>query len=637
MIKESPVQSLTQLRAVFEGLRVLFPELPRPDQPAEIWVVSNQPSLAARMAESVPRWLGARLDGALVNLAPQGDSFPDLGPQQGRINGLWYLFTPDRHEPSSVSFEQWADDHRGLLRGIPLFALKLFHAPLLATWPEPITPEVMRVAERWMTITPFLLDDDAEGRAPRAVADLQREFLTKLLFRSVKDKLRVGEWRHLADNLDGAVAGAVEESFAVVRDGAVEGLCPLDTEILNLRRFEETRAQAASAALLVDEAFALSSRLGEVDTTEVSVGALIEELAASLHEERLRRSVMDNWQATETVAFTHDFQKYRTRVLLLTDKLIKDFKVHGLEGESEKYKGVREELSHDITVIMLGAFSSGKSTFLNTLLGLGEGSDPLPTSGKPETATINVLEYAEQEGAQLKFEDVIALNFFKESQSNPGRVKINRYEMGPFLKWFAAGAIDTNAVEIFRFSSTRAGVAGPYRGGFSKDDRKMFKAMLDSGDTYRDKEWLIQNVAAWRAANIRFTSRPKVPRTNDLGQILEFVKSDDIALRTESLLLRRNLPVLTGLRFVDTPGTDSLITHHHTLARAYIEVHPGAPIVYLFDGTRAGSTEDTVNASFLRSLGADTDRLFFVITKKGLSTSARFATRFTTACAAPAS
>lgn len=616
MIKESPIRSLTQLQAVIEGLRGLFPGLPNPCQPAEIWVVSNQRNFAARMTEAVRPALGVRLDGALVNLVPQGDSFPDLGPQQGRINGLWYLFTPDRHEPSSDSFEQWADEHRGLLRDIPLLALKIFDAPLLATWPEPITPDVMRVAERWMTITPFFLDDADAPRAPRAVADLQREFITKFLFKSVKDKLGVAEWKHLADNLDGAVAGALEESFAAVRDGTLEGLCPLDTEILNLRRFAEARAQAASAALLVDEVFDISARLGEVDTTAVSVGALVEELAATLNEERLKGGDMGNWQATETVAFTRDFQKYRTRILLLTDKLIKDFKAHGLDGEAEKYKGVREELSHDITVIMLGGFSSGKSTFLNTLLGLGEGSDPLLTGGKPETATLNVLEYSEKEGAQIKFKNVIALNFFTESEPRPGRVKINRYEMAPFLRWFAAGAIDTGAVGVYRFSSTRAGVAGPYRGGFLKDDRKLFESILASGDTYCDKEWLVQNAAVWRAENIRFTSQPQVPQTTESSRILEFVKNAEIALRTENLLLRRNLPVLTGLRFVDTPGTDSLITHHHTLARAYIEEHPGAPIVYLFDGTLVGSIEDMVNVSFLRSLGADTGRLFFVITKK---------------------
>ena len=92
------------------------------------------------------------------------------------------------------------------------------------------------------------------------------------------------------------------------------------------------------------------------------------------------------------------------------------------------------------------------------------------------------------------------------------------------------------------------------------------------------------------------------------------MKQPEIALRVEHAQFQRNLPILQGLRFVDTPGTDSAISHHHSLARSHINRTPGAPVLYCFDGNRAGSLEDHKNLVFLHGLAAD--RTFFVVTKR---------------------
>ncbi len=63
-----------------------------------------------------------------------------------------------------------------------------------------------------------------------------------------------------------------------------------------------------------------------------------------------------------------------------------------LEAASRKFEEVRDNLDQGLLIMILGEFSTGKSTFVNAFLG----EEATSTSILPETATINILRYGER-------------------------------------------------------------------------------------------------------------------------------------------------------------------------------------------------------------------------------------------------
>ena len=80
----------------------------------------------------------------------------------------------------------------------------------------------------------------------------------------------------------------------------------------------------------------------------------------------------------------------------------------GTVGESDKVDSTFSDIvsahktqieENKFTILVLGEFSCGKSTFLNALIG----EKILPVSVKPTTATINEINYGDEKGARLHF------------------------------------------------------------------------------------------------------------------------------------------------------------------------------------------------------------------------------------------
>ncbi|HWW60361.1 MAG TPA: hypothetical protein VN181_03245, partial [Thermoanaerobaculia bacterium] len=122
----------------------------------------------------------------------------------------------------------------------------------------------------------------------------------------------------------------------------------------------------------------------------------------------------------------------------------------------------------------------------------------------------------------------------------------------------------------------------------------------------------------WLVDDIRFREHPDCPDPTDSKAGFEWLNMPENALRVAEVTIQRNVDALTGLRFVDTPGTDSFILHHQTLATGYIEQYASSPIIYLFDASGAGSETDAANIAFLKTLKGDNARLFFVINKRSI-------------------
>src|SRR5699024_8612516 len=65
-------------------------------------------------------------------------------------------------------------------------------------------------------------------------------------------------------------------------------------------------------------------------------------------------------------------------------------------------KELKQELwDDDYTIMVIGEFNSGKSTFINALLKQGI----LPTGITPTTATINACSYGETESIEIRLKD----------------------------------------------------------------------------------------------------------------------------------------------------------------------------------------------------------------------------------------
>ena len=88
-------------------------------------------------------------------------------------------------------------------------------------------------------------------------------------------------------------------------------------------------------------------------------------------------------------------------VKILDELLSQNFVLYNTEAYS-KLKEIQNDINDDFfTVVVLGEFKRGKSTFINALIG----EDLLPTDVLPETATINALIYNDKPELQIVMQD----------------------------------------------------------------------------------------------------------------------------------------------------------------------------------------------------------------------------------------
>lgn len=107
-------------------------------------------------------------------------------------------------------------------------------------------------------------------------------------------------------------------------------------------------------------------------------------------------------------------RNYKEKVALSIDgiaislsNILKDISINQEEIENnrkeilDKINNIIEEFHSPLLVTVLGEFSSGKSTFINSLIG----KKFLPMKVRPTTATITVLQYSEEEYLEVKFKN----------------------------------------------------------------------------------------------------------------------------------------------------------------------------------------------------------------------------------------
>ncbi|MGA8806608.1 MAG: dynamin family protein [Thermoanaerobaculia bacterium] len=576
--------------------------------PATTVVVSSaQDGVSEALVQAVSAANDRVLGLASIQLVPSrmGASF-----DTSRVDGIWLVCSFDRYEFKGSAFLDWADQHRRELAELPVHAFTILRDTELADCGEPIMVDQILLAGSSIMVVPLLLNaTTGELGGPPGLRALQNTLLQNTLLLSMRRAMGFRTFADVVETWDSQVAGSIDRRRLV----RVTGATVLDAALVCMDRLRELREAAQAASRDVEQALETARQADEGYPTENDIRAMARRVALAMNDGRKHGTLDVN--PPEIDPFAKEFQQVRARGLALMAVIVAALKKRGKEEDAETFQSSRDVVGDDLRIILLGPFSSGKSTFLNTLLGLTDEANMLPASGRPETSTINEIVFGAPEQMEVHFLKTVELRFFSESEADQDRWKINREEIGAFLAWLRGGDLDLKSAKCERFERSRKRSSTE---GWDRRDEKMLSKLGDpnSTETHIDATELESKRAVVQVSGLRFTQRPDLPNLNDSRECFEWAGKPAHALQIEKLVLRRNIAALDGLQFVDTPGTDSLVSHHHWLARDYIEEFRTSPVICVFNGRHSASKEDARNLEFLKRLQGDIDRLFFVITKK---------------------
>ncbi|GAE27780.1 probable GTP-binding protein [Halalkalibacter wakoensis JCM 9140] len=107
------------------------------------------------------------------------------------------------------------------------------------------------------------------------------------------------------------------------------------------------------------------------------------------------------------------FKQTRANIVLSFTQLSFLLKEMNLEKEYEKISGLKQQLQdEEFTVVVVGEFSRGKSTFINGLLG----TRVLPSLVRPTTAVLNVITHNPTPSIHLHFQETNTSKSISEEQ-----------------------------------------------------------------------------------------------------------------------------------------------------------------------------------------------------------------------------
>ncbi len=620
-MSEETERLFVELSDHHHALGLNFPRVDLPLSPTRILLVAADRLLAQRFLKALHQHFAMLFEKARVEFLPSVILPEPIPPESAQnLHGCWFLFPADRFELRSEAFIEWADlrRHRRLLATRSLNAFRLFQGESIPKMSEPITAlEDERISSRQVPVFSVAI----EGNPPalnvqgddRGMIDLLRRTLLRLLVECHE------QWRRVATHWDQNVATFLEgriQNLPVYQNGQDDLEHP-DEVLATLRDFFDLHRIAQEGHQRIRAAMEIAHRLDMHAREDLDLRWRADEVTCRLNDARL--NLPERWRQPGVV-FTEEFQLLRARLVTLTQKFTRQLEERDLPKASALLRSAERELRHNLTVVLLGTFSSGKSTFLNSLLHLNE--DPLPTSGKPETATINVLEYGEKESAKIQFLESVDLTLLSPARlgikKNRGRWKIHRLEIAALLAWYHAGYLDLKEAKLEHFISPRHRKRFQLRKrseGIDQHTIRALESVLELEENYQDEQWLEKHQVPLAVKELRFVDQPSIHGVR--GKVFAYLALPEVALRVDHVLIRLSSDALDGGSFVDTPGTDSAISYHHTLAHRYLERRPGSPVLYCFDGTKVGGTEDRANIDFLKGLQGEKERLFFLITKRG--------------------
>ncbi|WP_186577348.1 dynamin family protein [Aquibacillus kalidii] len=240
-----------------------------------------------------------------------------------------------------------------------------------------------------------------------------------------------------------------------------------------------------------------------------------------------------------------------------------DLKKNSLNIKNKKY-----------TVALFGAFSAGKSSFANALIG----SNILPSSPNPTTATINKIS--------------------PPTETNPHGTVLVQLKDQPMILKDIQPLIDTSIVD---YSLERAfDYVSNHKQSLDEKSRGLIDAL----------------VAGYSSVNRKLGSCISA----SLDQFSKYVTEESLACYVESIELFYDSPITRqGISLVDTPGADSINARHTSVAFDYIK--EADAILYITYYNHAFSKADR---EFLIQLGRvkdsfSLDKMFFIVNAADLA------------------
>lgn len=611
MKEDLPILSaLSEMGGLQSQLQKIFPRGRFSIPKSRILVAGADSTLLSRFVEAVSRAFSEYM-GQWIEIHP-----PLVVPQAIDLSlefeTVFFVFRADHFDTRLEEFLLWSERpaHRERLLRANLYAFRIFPGELVRKWQEPIegVPDETIVGVP-VSVTSIALEGipvaiSLDGNSSPMLAPIARIFMS-LAIRSSKFSNVAQAW----DDVASAELGQeIRESASWNRSHS-----GTDAFLRALAGLQALHKRSLLGKDLIATALTRGAQL-DADYERLPSSAVTRQMALdALINCRLDVPEDRNGPSVE---FARDYQLLRSRLLVLMSKISRELDENGYEVQAEAIRAAEAEVSESLCAIMLGAFSSGKSSFLNALLHLGK--DALLVGGGPETATINFLEYGEKASTAVAWLAEVNLEILSPAilsfDDQEERWSIQTEVIKALLSWLASGEVDTRRAEVEFFDS---GKANEYRftsGRFDKSIEKKLRRLLDSPNRTMTAGELARDRMPYRFQGLRFTSPLRLPTDGD--KVRAWLKKPEVALRVHHVSFRFNLEVLRGLSFVDTPGTGSIIGFHHKRSYEFVGENPASPILYCFDGSTVCKTGDRQNIRFLQGIGGIRERVFFIITKR---------------------
>jgi hypothetical protein len=445
-----------------------------------------------------------------------------------------------------------------------------------------------------------------------------------------------GQWRQIlalaSDDTDIYRLDALRRLLDLGDDCTVS--VPYDAQLTELIRLVELSGSASPALLLRqlrDQAYAAADRYN------IEAGRRPAPAAARRAARRATAGTADGQahDGTGKIDFGAGYVQERQHLLgFLNNVLAQRSQLNLLDEEQESITRLQRKVHEDnIDIALLGRFSSGKSSVINSLLGVPvDDRNPrlLPTDVRPETATVNRVCHSPDEGVKAEWLKRAELIFATET-SDPGQLRLHRDEIKSLHAWLSGGQVTPQDLTFTALPEEFAGADGtwpPPPSGQLEAFHKLWEALGFPNPT-RNFVYEHSHPATPKLPDPRFPASATVarlPRASDhlrgnvsRSEMFAAIKGDvSLALLVDRLNIGFDHPLLRHASFIDTPGTDAPIPHHRRVAQEIIR-QQNCPVIYCFLGERPGGTEDTHNLQALKEWGigsTNLNRFFFVITMK---------------------
>ncbi|PEJ53820.1 hypothetical protein CN692_21165 [Bacillus sp. AFS002410] len=321
----------------------------------------------------------------------------------------------------------------------------------------------------------------------------------------------------------------------------------------------------------------LNHELPEIKPTLISVSELITHKILTVQAPEIKKELITEIEKNNTNKYSNEEikAKYEIADILLNELSSNKF----VNSKITLLKEKREQIkSNEYTIALFGAFSSGKTSYINTLLG----DRVLPVSPHPTTAAICKIKRSTVDSGNKKA-DVS----YKSEESLKEE----------FLDFFKKWGVDVNEKEWF---STL---------------QNLIKKQKDKipTDAFVYAESVCQNYEEMRSLLGTITRY-------DLDEYVSVISEENRACFVKESTVYFDCEItLSGIVLVDTPGGNSIHSRHTELAFDYLK--KADLILYVAHYQHAFTRQDE---SFLMQIGRmresfDSDKVYFVLNASDLA------------------